>query len=77
MIKHMTRGAVELSVGGRDVTMQGEAYLRGHGSPDFVAYRNTLTHWEDGAELTESDKQTIIDDLLSDAHARGWTIEVE
>jgi len=73
----MTRGSVELSVGGRDVTMQGEAYARGHGSPDFVAYRNSLMQWDDGEALTETDKQAIIDDLLCDGRARGWSIEVE
>lgn len=77
MITNLTRATVELSVDGRKVTMHGEAYLPGHGSPAFVAYRNTLRAWDDGTELTEPEKQAAIDDLLADAQARGWEIEVE
>jgi hypothetical protein len=77
MITHMTRGTIELDVGGRKVTVSGEAFLRGHGSPDFVAYRDLVVRWDDGEALTEADRDAVIDDLLASARARGITVEVE
>lgn len=78
MITNKTRAKIELSVGGRKVTIQGESFLRrGGGSPDFLAYRNSLVSWDDGEPLTEADKEAVLDDLLKSAEERGWTIEIE
>jgi hypothetical protein len=77
MIRRITRGAIELEVGGRSVTIHGEAFLRGHGSPDFVAYRDLLKAWDDGTSLTDGERESVIADLLASAKARGMTVEVE
>jgi hypothetical protein len=77
MITHMTRGSIELEVDGRRVTVNGEAFLPGHGSPDFVAYGDLLTAWDDGEALSEADKRAVLDDLRQSARARGITIEIE
>jgi hypothetical protein len=77
MITNSSRNAIDLSVNGRAVRIECEALLPGHGSPDFVAYRNTLRTWADGDQLTEDEKELILADLQSSAKARGWTVEVE
>ena len=77
MITHMTRGSIELEVRGRKVTVSGEAFLPGHGSPDFVAYGDLLTAWDDGEALSEADRQAVLDDLRESAQARGITVEIE
>jgi hypothetical protein len=77
MITHMTRGSIELEVDGRKVTVNGEALLPGHGSPDFVAYGDLLSSWDDGEPLSDADKRTVLEDLRASAKARGITIEIE
>jgi hypothetical protein len=75
MIVRMTRGHVDLDVAGRRVTVQGEAY-RGD-PPTFVAYRNTLTAWQDGTPLTPEERDTVLADLRAALADRGMALELE
>ena len=43
ILTKLTRSAILFDLGGQACTMEGEAYLRGHGSPDFVAYLSSLS----------------------------------
>lgn len=73
----LTRSTLHLSVSGRSVTVQGEAYLPGHGSPDFVAFSATLRCWDDGSEISEREKQEILEQIQDEARDSGLVIEVE
>jgi hypothetical protein len=77
VIEHMSRSRLRQRVGGRTLTMDGEAYLPGHGSPDVVAYRSSMTRWDDGTPVTPDDRARIEDDLARSAAERGLTIELE
>jgi Immunity protein 74 len=46
MLEILTRGSVVFEFEGKTVTLQGEGYLRGHGSPDWVIYENSLVGWD-------------------------------
>lgn len=78
MITFITRGHVDLELDGKTVTIQGEALFRtGPDTTDFVAYRNSITHWNDGMPVTESDEAAIIRDLIQSGKDRGLIIEVD
>lgn len=77
MIVEFTRGHVRLEIDGRTVTIGGEAYLRGHGSPDFVAEQDTIKTWDDGSTVTDPELEMILADLLASATERGLTFEIE
>ena len=77
MIVDMTPSSIRIAIGERTVTIYGEAYHRGYGSPDFVAYRSSLTAWDDGTPISESEKVTIERELSSAASSEGWTLEIE
>ena len=79
MIVQLHRGHALVRVGDRIARISGEAYLRGYGSPDFVAYRDSV-HWEpphDAEPVTVPDRERILAALLAGAVERQLTIEVE
>ena len=76
MITNMTRGSIEVTVGGRTATVPGEAYPIESGPPTFEAYGKLLQAWDDGTEMTEAEKRAVLDDLRADARARGWEVAV-
>jgi Immunity protein 74 len=62
------------------VTVEGEGYARGYGSPDFVIYKNSIQRWDppfDEVPIDECTKDRIIADLATEMAAKGMTIEVE
>lgn len=79
MIIELWRGHVRLKIGERVITIQGEVYLRGYGSPDFVAYRNTILRWDEpvSQDLTPEEKELVERVLQSDFKAMGMTVEIE
>jgi hypothetical protein len=68
------RGLVRAKVGGREISVGGEAM---EGNPDFVIYAQYLKTWSDGTPLTEEERTEFLDDLLDEASRRGWKFEVE
>ena len=80
MIIDIQRGYIRLQVADGIATVQGEAYLPGYGSPDFVAYKNTLETWDssfENVQITEGDKTAIRNSLEESMNGRGLTIEIE
>lgn len=80
MIKNMTRGLVEFEFEGKTAIIHGEAYLPGYGSPDFVAYENSITRWEPPHENEPFDdaiKKRLFAALVAAFHEKKWTIVVE
>ena len=62
-IVEMTRGHLILEMDGKTVKIEGEAYLRGFGSPDFVLYRNSIKHWNppfEGIAIVDQDRDAIL-----------------
>jgi hypothetical protein len=73
----LTRSCLNISVRGRTVTVQGEGYLPGHGSPDFVVYSNTIEEWDDGSEISEEEKREVLQQIEQEARSSGLRIEIE
>lgn len=76
----LTRGHIILEADGKKVTVYGEAFLRGHGSPDFVVYSNSMERWDapNDAELISNQKKAeIIEFLQSEFNIRNMKIEIE
>jgi hypothetical protein len=42
----ITHGHLRVKIGGKSITIYGEAFLRGYGSPDFVLYQNSIEKWD-------------------------------
>lgn len=74
MIINMTRGHVDLDVEGRTIRLQGEGFHRG--PIDFLVITAQIRRWDDGAEVTDSERATILEDLQASAAARGLVIEI-
>ena len=79
-IINITRAAIDFSFNGVPYTVAGEAYLRGYGSPDFVAYMSSIS--ESGPPkgrvvLNEADMATIKNGLTQEMKKRTMTIEFE
>lgn len=79
MIIEIHRGHVRLEVAGKIITIEGESYLPRYGSPDFVAYRNTIRCWDapDQNPLTSAEIELVEQTLLNDFKAKNMTIEIE
>jgi len=79
MIINTTRSAIKLSIDGREITINGEAFLPGYGSPDFVVYSNDIKNWDDtpNSLLSEQEKELVINTLLADAKEKKINIEIE
>jgi len=75
-IVNLTRGSVQVRVGGRAATVQGELLARARGRPEFVAYRKQVS-WDDGAPVTEDDREAILRALQDSARRQKIALEVE
>jgi hypothetical protein len=72
----LTRSYLRLVLDGRSATVRGEAYLPGHGSPDFVLFRKEV-EWDDGTAVNDDDRQWILQTLAASAEERGLALEIE
>jgi Immunity protein 74 len=72
----MTRGTLRITVDGRSVTAQGEAYLPGGSSPDFDLYQKSIVEWDDGGPVSDEERARIIEAILAEAKSEGMTIEI-
>jgi hypothetical protein len=80
MIKELARGHVDIEFEGKRATIQGEAYLRGYGSPDFVIYENTFLSWSSPDEhepLDDGTKRRVLSALVATFKDQGLTAIVE
>ena len=76
----IARGHIRVKDGPRSVTAYGEAFLRGHGSPDFVLYQNSIEKWDppnqnDG--LTHAEKDQVIQFIKDEFSRRKISLEIE
>jgi hypothetical protein len=79
-ILELTRGHIKIRVGERTATLLGEMLVRGPGIPDFVAYSDTLEHWDPPNEqvmCTPLDRGEILSALRLAAEHKGLTVEIE
>ena len=73
-IEWVNKGLVIFYIHGRSVHVEGELSL--HRDPDFVIYPGTMTHWDDGGEISEDEREEILDQLITEAWMRGWRFEL-
>lgn len=73
----LTRSSLRIRVKGRSVTVGGEAYLPGYGSPDFVVYENTIETWDDGQAVSPEEKEEILRCIAQEAERQGIRVEIE
>jgi len=80
MIIEISRSHIKMKIREKTITIDGEAYLRGHGSPDFVAYSNSIVHWDppnDNEKIDDQTKIKILEKLKNEMNKRKMTIEIE
>jgi len=80
MIIKISRGYILYSFRGKMVTIEGEAYLPGYGSPDFVVYSELIKNWDppdDQVRIDEATKKELLEHLEEEMKSRGMTIEIE
>ena len=79
-LANITRGRIILKEHSKTITIYGEAFIRGHGSPDFVVYSDTILRWDspkDDAEISVQQKNEIIKFLRSEFIRRKMIVEIE
>ena len=79
-ITNMTRAAIDFSFNGTPYTMAGEAYLRGYGSSDFVAYTSSISEIgppKRRVTVNEADMATVKMELTQEMQKKTMTIEFE
>ena len=65
---------------GRLVTVGVEALLRGHGGPDFVIAKSSVTHWETPHHheaISDDERDSIVADLGAELSQRGITFAIQ
>jgi hypothetical protein len=72
-----TRGSITLDIDGAIIEFQGEAYLPGPKSPDFVAYSNSVRNKGTGQKLSGDALQDCLSELRQWAIDHGWNLEIE
>lgn len=79
-LTEIARGHLRVKVGAKSVSVYGEAFLRGCGSPDFVIYRNSIENWDapdDQESVTSAEKNSLIHFLKEEFVRRKMTLEIE
>jgi hypothetical protein len=74
-LANLMRGRVQVRVGGRTATVQGELLVRTRAEPDFVAYREQV-EWDDDAPVSDDERQKILQVLQQSAREQGIAIEI-
>jgi len=76
----ITRGHLKVKDGAKSTTIYGEAFFRGHGSPDFVLYENSIEKWDapnDQESVTPAEKERLIQFLKDEFSRRMIFLEIE
>lgn len=80
MILEISRGYIVYRYREKTVTIEGEAYLPGYGSPDFVVYSELIQNWDpldDQVRIDDDTKKEILLDLEKEMKGREMTVEIE
>lgn len=75
----VARGHVRVRVGRRAATLQGEAFLPGHGSPDFELLPASFRHWDaphDTEVLGDAERERVVAGAAAALRARGMAVVV-
>lgn len=73
-IEWVGRGMVIARIGDRSIHVGGE-YLVNH-EPDFLIYARTVTSWDDGTPISESERAVLLDEVIDVAARQGWKFAI-
>jgi len=76
----ITHGHLRVKIKGKSITIYGETFLRGYGSPDFVLYQNSIEKWDvpdDKENLTLIEKKQLIQFLKEEFSRRKMCLGIE
>jgi hypothetical protein len=79
-LTEIARGHLRVKDGSKNITIYGEALLRGYGSPDFVLYQNTIENWDapnGQTTVTPSEKELLIQFIKDEFLRRKMLLEIE
>lgn len=79
-LSEIARGHLRVRDGARSVTICGEAFVRGYGSPDFVLYQNSIEKWDaphDQEIVTTAEKERLIQFLNVEFPKRKMSLAIE
>jgi hypothetical protein len=80
LVTEITRSHVRLQLADKTITIEGEGFARGYGSPDYVVYENSIQRWDppfEGLLIDDKTKAEILVELKTEMSRRGMVIEVE
>jgi len=80
MIIEVSRGHIQVKIGDRTATAQGEMFFPGNEKMGFVLYRGSLKFWNapnQNQMLTVGDVDMVVADIQADFSKGGHTLEVE
>lgn len=76
----ITHGHLRVRIREKSITIYGEAFLRGYGSPDFVLYQNSIEKWDapdDKENLTLIEKKQLFQFLREEFSRRKMCLKIE
>lgn len=78
-LTEIARGHLRVASGCENVTVYGEAFLRGYRSPDFVLYQNSIEKWDppNDRDVTSAEKERLIDFIKDEFSRRKMVLEIE
>ncbi|WP_301213684.1 Imm74 family immunity protein [Yersinia sp. 22-579] len=80
MVLEVSRGHIQVKIGDRTVTLQGDMSFPGNDKIGFVLYRGALRFWDTPNQsqvMTVDDVDMIVADIQADFSRGGHTLEVE
>ena len=80
MILEVSRGHIQVKIGDRTATAQGEMFFPGNDKMGFVLYRGSLKFWNAPNQnqiMTVDDVNMVVADIQADFSKGGHTLEVE
>ncbi|HUO49981.1 MAG TPA: Imm74 family immunity protein [Candidatus Paceibacterota bacterium] len=75
-----TSSSIEIQDGERVLKIEGEAFERGSGSPDFIIYANSIREWQTptgSVPISDEERKKIISFVIEELSKRGWKITSE
>jgi len=60
-------------IGDRSIRVDGE--LVNH-DPDFLIYARGVTSWDDGIQISESERAALLDEVVDAASRQGWKFDI-
>jgi hypothetical protein len=79
-IVRTTPSSIVVAQGDMHLEIQGESFMRGLGSPDFVISIHSITGWTLNSKahrISIDERRAIVDFVISKLSAKGWTITAE